>query len=315
MVEALSSGTPVIGFRRASVPEVIEDGRTGFIVDDLDGMVEAIGRIGEIDRRACRASAETRFTVARMVDDVEAMYRLVLERVAGTPVGVQPVGVARRGLAGRARLAGRSRPASARRRSSSASTAPLAPGPVVDRDVVRQPRPLQGRAEGGSVGAERLAEKGPGILDRVERPEAMDHPDPEAVRQERSGPAGPRAVLRQVPAQARDVVAAVVVDDEQAAARAEDPIGGGELVGLDAAEGRPGADDRVGRVLGERPRVVAEQGSDARDARPGGGQPGQFLGAPAHEDDLAPGERAERLEGAIDLALAIEGGRQHGRAR
>ena len=80
MVEALSAGTPVIGFRCASVPEVIEDGFTGFVVDDVAGMVEAIGRLGEIDRRVCRAEAERRFTVERMVDDVEAMYRTVLER-------------------------------------------------------------------------------------------------------------------------------------------------------------------------------------------------------------------------------------------
>jgi len=86
MVEALSSGTPVIGFRRASVPEVVDDGRTGFVVDDLDGMVAAIARISEIDRRACRAAAERRFTVARMVDDVESMYRSILDRV-GSSVG------------------------------------------------------------------------------------------------------------------------------------------------------------------------------------------------------------------------------------
>jgi glycosyltransferase involved in cell wall biosynthesis len=87
MVEALSAGTPVIGFRRASVPEVIDDGRTGFVVDDVDGMVEAIGRIGEIDRRACRAEAERRFTVGRMVDDVEAMYGFVMDRV-GVAAGI-----------------------------------------------------------------------------------------------------------------------------------------------------------------------------------------------------------------------------------
>jgi glycosyltransferase involved in cell wall biosynthesis len=80
MVEALSAGTPVIGFRCASVPEVIDDGRTGFVVEDVDGMVEAIDRIPEIDRSACREEAERRFTVGRMVDDVEAMYRTVLER-------------------------------------------------------------------------------------------------------------------------------------------------------------------------------------------------------------------------------------------
>jgi glycosyltransferase involved in cell wall biosynthesis len=89
MVEALSSGTPVIGFRRASVPEVVEDGRTGFVVDDLDGMVHAISRIGMIDRRACRSAAESRFTVRRMVDDVEAMYRSVVGRVGGGSAGVQ----------------------------------------------------------------------------------------------------------------------------------------------------------------------------------------------------------------------------------
>ena len=84
MVEALASGTPVIGFDRASVPEVVEHGRTGFVVDDVDGMVDAIGRLAEIDRRACRAAAEQRFTVRRMVDDIEAMYRRVLDGPGGS---------------------------------------------------------------------------------------------------------------------------------------------------------------------------------------------------------------------------------------
>jgi glycosyltransferase involved in cell wall biosynthesis len=79
MVEALAAGTPVIGFRRASVPEVVEHGRSGYVVDGVDEMVEAIRHIGEIDRAACRRSAEERFTVGRMVDDVEAMYRSVLD--------------------------------------------------------------------------------------------------------------------------------------------------------------------------------------------------------------------------------------------
>jgi len=80
MVEALATGTPVIGFRQASVPEVVEHGRTGYGVDGIGGMVEEIRRIGEIDRAACRRSAEERFTVRRMVDDVESMYRSVLSR-------------------------------------------------------------------------------------------------------------------------------------------------------------------------------------------------------------------------------------------
>ena len=76
MVEALAPGRPVIGFRRASVPEVVEDGRTGFVVDDLDGMVDG-DRTDRRDRPA-RLPAPGRgrgSRVARMVDDVEAMYR------------------------------------------------------------------------------------------------------------------------------------------------------------------------------------------------------------------------------------------------
>jgi glycosyltransferase involved in cell wall biosynthesis len=79
MIEALACGTPVIGFRRSSVPEVVEDGRTGFIVDDVRGMIEAIGQIGQIDRRRCRASAESRFDVSRMADDYERHYAAVIE--------------------------------------------------------------------------------------------------------------------------------------------------------------------------------------------------------------------------------------------
>ena len=84
MVESLASGTPVIGLHRASVPEVIEDGVTGFVVDDVEAMVAAIGRIGEIDRRVCRKRAEVRFNVGRMVDDYERHYETVLEMATAT---------------------------------------------------------------------------------------------------------------------------------------------------------------------------------------------------------------------------------------
>jgi glycosyltransferase involved in cell wall biosynthesis len=77
IVESLATGTPVIGFRRASVPELIEDGVTGFVVGDEDGMVDAIGRLGSIDRRACRRDAERRFTAQRMTDDYERAYAQV----------------------------------------------------------------------------------------------------------------------------------------------------------------------------------------------------------------------------------------------
>jgi glycosyltransferase involved in cell wall biosynthesis len=84
MIEALACGTPVIGFRRSSVPEVVEDGVTGFVVDDLDGMAGAIRRVGQLDRRACRAAAEQRFDVTRMADDYERHYQAVIAEATAT---------------------------------------------------------------------------------------------------------------------------------------------------------------------------------------------------------------------------------------
>ena len=77
MIEALASGTPVIGFRRASVPEIVDDGLTGFVVDDVAAMASAIDRVAEIDRRICRWEAERRFTVERMADDYVSHYTMV----------------------------------------------------------------------------------------------------------------------------------------------------------------------------------------------------------------------------------------------
>ena len=79
MIEAMACGTPVIALRRGSVPEVLEHGRTGFIVDDLDDAVAAARRIGEISRRHCRAVFEERFTAARMAGDYVELYSALLE--------------------------------------------------------------------------------------------------------------------------------------------------------------------------------------------------------------------------------------------
>jgi glycosyltransferase involved in cell wall biosynthesis len=78
MIEALASGTPVIGFRRASVPEVIEDGVTGFVVDNVESMADCVRRLDEIERATCRAVAERRFAHSRMVDDYEQCYGSVI---------------------------------------------------------------------------------------------------------------------------------------------------------------------------------------------------------------------------------------------
>jgi glycosyltransferase involved in cell wall biosynthesis len=80
VIEAMACGTPVIAHRRGSMPELIEDGVTGFLVDSFDEAIAAIERLGEIDRRACRRAVEERFTVDRMADEYLALYERVLGR-------------------------------------------------------------------------------------------------------------------------------------------------------------------------------------------------------------------------------------------
>ena len=79
MVESLACGTPVIAFREGAAPEVVEDGETGFIVDDEHAMASAVGRLGEIDPAACRAACERRFGVAAVVRGYEAVYRSAID--------------------------------------------------------------------------------------------------------------------------------------------------------------------------------------------------------------------------------------------
>ena len=76
MVEALACGTPVVAFRGGSVEEVLEDGVTGFIVDDLEGAAAAAARVDAIDRRVCRDVFEKRFTADRMASDYLRLYEI-----------------------------------------------------------------------------------------------------------------------------------------------------------------------------------------------------------------------------------------------
>ncbi len=78
VIEALACGTPVIATRRGSMPELIDHGVTGFLVDGVDEAVAAIARLGEIDRAACRAAVAARFTVDRMADAYLALYRRII---------------------------------------------------------------------------------------------------------------------------------------------------------------------------------------------------------------------------------------------
>jgi glycosyltransferase involved in cell wall biosynthesis len=74
MIEALACGTPVIAYPFGSVPEVIENGVTGFLVRDVKSAVKAVERISKIDRAQCRQRFEERFTLARMTQDYLAIY-------------------------------------------------------------------------------------------------------------------------------------------------------------------------------------------------------------------------------------------------
>jgi len=82
MAEALACGTPVIGLRRGAVPEVVESGRTGFVCDSPDEMVAAVDHLSEIDRSACRATFDHRFSDRVILDQYESMYRACLAGAA-----------------------------------------------------------------------------------------------------------------------------------------------------------------------------------------------------------------------------------------
>jgi glycosyltransferase involved in cell wall biosynthesis len=78
MIEALACGTPVIAYRQGSVSEVLDDGVTGFLVDDLHNAVRAAERVQQLDRRRCRDVFEQRFSAARMARDYVSVYEQML---------------------------------------------------------------------------------------------------------------------------------------------------------------------------------------------------------------------------------------------
>jgi glycosyltransferase involved in cell wall biosynthesis len=84
-MEAFACGTPVIAFNIGALPEIVEHGRTGFIVESEDEMVDAIRRIDEIDPEECRRVARERFSAARMARDYMALYDRIRSREIAIP--------------------------------------------------------------------------------------------------------------------------------------------------------------------------------------------------------------------------------------
>ena len=82
MIESMACGTPIIAYRRGSVSEVMDDGVTGFIVEDEDSAEEAVGRLGSLNRKRIRSVFEERFSASRMANDYVAIYRQLVKRLA-----------------------------------------------------------------------------------------------------------------------------------------------------------------------------------------------------------------------------------------
>jgi glycosyltransferase involved in cell wall biosynthesis len=118
MIEAMACGTPVIAFRRGSVPEIIDDGVTGFVVNDIDESLQALEQVNKLNRERCRKVFEARFSAARMARDyLEIYYRLREARVRTKPRRIKE-------LAKRSTLAGRADGETAHADSLQASSKP-----------------------------------------------------------------------------------------------------------------------------------------------------------------------------------------------
>lgn len=94
MIEALACGTPVLSSHYGAAPEIVEDGVVGFVRSDRAGLVEALGRVHEIDRSSCRKRVEALFSAERMVEAHVAVYERAVERTAGVPLEMVMEGAA-----------------------------------------------------------------------------------------------------------------------------------------------------------------------------------------------------------------------------
>jgi glycosyltransferase involved in cell wall biosynthesis len=87
MVEAMMSGTPVIALAHGAAPEIVEPGVTGWLAEDVDGMVEAYQKLGEIDLQRCVETASRNFGPAHMADGYMAVYeRAIAQGLYSEPI-------------------------------------------------------------------------------------------------------------------------------------------------------------------------------------------------------------------------------------
>jgi glycosyltransferase involved in cell wall biosynthesis len=93
MIEAMACGTPVIAWRNGAVPEIVQDGVTGFVVENIEQAVQAVGRVGSLSRRTCREVFDERFDAVQMARNYLNVYRGLVDdrqRLALAPAGLPP---------------------------------------------------------------------------------------------------------------------------------------------------------------------------------------------------------------------------------
>jgi glycosyltransferase involved in cell wall biosynthesis len=79
LIEAMSCGTPVVGFGNGSVPEIIKHGKTGYVVNNVEEMIKAVGKIDKIDRKVVRKRAEDFFSLKKMISGYEKVFKRIVE--------------------------------------------------------------------------------------------------------------------------------------------------------------------------------------------------------------------------------------------
>jgi glycosyltransferase involved in cell wall biosynthesis len=79
LIESMACGTPILAFKEGSVPEIVVDGKTGFVVDSLNAMIGALGHINSIDPHKCRQHVQNHFSIMSMANKYSELYQQIIE--------------------------------------------------------------------------------------------------------------------------------------------------------------------------------------------------------------------------------------------